>query len=105
MDGKALIDEVNDLLHIAIENEEVDTIAGWLLTQKMELKNGDILKTEGCEFKILDAEDHHIRFIEVKKRIFKTAAVGRGCFSSMAVPYFNKMDIYSKIRGYIYGKS
>ena len=53
MDGKALIDEVNDLLHIAIENEEVDTIAGWLLTQKMELKNGDILKTEGCEFKFL----------------------------------------------------
>lgn len=70
MDGKALIDEVNDLLHIAIENEEVDTIAGWLLTQKMELKNGDILKTEGCEFKILDAEDHHIRFIEVKKTDF-----------------------------------
>ncbi len=81
MDGKALIDEVNDLLHIAIENEEVDTIAGWLLTQKMELKNGDILKTEGCEFKILDAEDHHIRFIEVKKRNFKKTAAGdRGCF-------------------------
>ncbi|KKB74634.1 hemolysin family protein [Bacillus sp. FSL M8-0052] len=70
MDGKALIDEVNDLLHIAIENEEVDTIGGWLLTQKMELKNGDIFRSEGCEFKILDAEDHHIRFVEIKKTDF-----------------------------------
>lgn len=34
MDGKALIEEVNDLLDIAIENEDIDTIAGWLLTQK-----------------------------------------------------------------------
>ncbi|AKL86098.1 hemolysin family protein [Bacillus atrophaeus] len=70
MDGKALIDEVNELLDIAIENEEIDTIAGWLLTQKMELKNGDVFYTEGCEFKVLDAEDHHIRFVEIKKTDF-----------------------------------
>ncbi|MDA1476212.1 hemolysin family protein [Bacillus changyiensis] len=67
IDGKALIDEVNDLLQIEIENDEVDTIAGWILTQRMELKKGDVFQTEGCEFKILDAEDHHIRFVEVKK--------------------------------------
>lgn len=70
MDGKALIDEVNDLLDIEIENEDIDTIAGWLLTQKMELKAGDIIHAEGCEFKILDAEDHHIRFVEIKKTDF-----------------------------------
>ncbi|NPC93943.1 HlyC/CorC family transporter [Bacillus sp. WMMC1349] len=67
IDGKALIDEVNDLLQIEIENDEVDTIAGWILTQRMELKKGDVFQTEGCEFKILDFEDHHIRFVEVKK--------------------------------------
>lgn len=70
MDGKALIDEVNDLFDIAIENEEIDTIAGWLLTRKMELKAGDVIHAEGCEFKILDAEDHHIRFVEIKKTDF-----------------------------------
>lgn len=51
MDGKALIDEVNDLFDIAIENEEIDTIAGWLLTRKMELKAGDVIHAEGVNLK------------------------------------------------------
>lgn len=67
MDGKALIDEVNDLLDLAIENDDVDTIAGWMMTHKIDFDIGDIIEAEGCEFKIVDAEDHHIRTIEVKK--------------------------------------
>ncbi|AOZ89528.1 hypothetical protein BK049_12975 [Bacillus xiamenensis] len=67
MDGKALIDEVNDLLDLAIENDDVDTIAGWMMTHKIDFDIGDIIEAEGCEFKIIDAEDHHIRTIEVKK--------------------------------------
>lgn len=51
MDGKALIEEVNDLLDIAIENEDIDTIAGWLLTQKMELKNGDVFHAKGVNLR------------------------------------------------------
>lgn len=31
MDGKVLIDEVNDLFDIVIENEEIDMIVGWFL--------------------------------------------------------------------------
>ncbi|MDM5299276.1 hemolysin family protein [Bacillus pumilus] len=67
MDGKALIDEVNELLDLAIENDDVDTIAGWIMTHKIDFANGDTIEAEGCEFKILDAEDHHIRTIEIKK--------------------------------------
>ncbi|WP_353854720.1 hemolysin family protein [Bacillus sp. Bos-x628] len=67
MDGKALIDEVNDLLGLAIENDDVDTIAGWMMTHKIDFDVGDVIEEEGCEFKIVDAEDHHIRTIEVKK--------------------------------------
>ncbi|KPN14395.1 hypothetical protein AKG37_04840 [Bacillus australimaris] len=67
MDGKALIDEVNDLLDLAIENDDVDTIAGWMMTHKFDIEIGDTIEAEGCEFTILDAEDHHIRTIEVKK--------------------------------------
>ncbi len=80
MDGKALIEEVNDLLDIAIENEDIDTIAGWLLTQKMELKNGDVFHAEGCEFKVLEAEDHHIRFVEIKKLISEPPAFAMRLF-------------------------
>lgn len=70
MDGKALIDEVNDLLDLAIENDDVDTIAGWMMTHKIDFDIGDIIEAEGCEFKIVDAEDHHIRTIEVKRFTF-----------------------------------
>ncbi|GLF91929.1 UPF0053 protein YugS [Bacillus safensis] len=67
MDGKALIDEVNDLLDLAIENDDVDTIAGWMMTHKFDFDIGDTIEAEGCAFTIIDAEDHHIRTIEVKK--------------------------------------
>ncbi|MFN3090987.1 hemolysin family protein [Bacillus pumilus] len=67
MDGKALIDEVNDLLDLAIENDDVDTIAGWMMTHKFDFEIGDMIEAEGCEFTIIDAEDHHIRTIEIKK--------------------------------------
>ncbi|MGE6629867.1 hemolysin family protein [Bacillus sp. NPDC077027] len=67
MDGKALIDEVNDLLDLAIENDDVDTIAGWMMTHKIDFDVDDVIEAEGCEFKIIDAEEHHIRTIEVKK--------------------------------------
>ncbi|WP_345808088.1 hemolysin family protein [Bacillus pumilus] len=67
MDGKALIDEVNDLLDLAIENDDVDTIAGWMMTHKFDIEIGDTIEAEGCEFTIIDAEDHHIRTIEIKK--------------------------------------
>lgn len=67
MDGKALIDEVNDLLDLAIDNDDVDTIAGWMMTNKFDIEIGDTIEAEGCEFTIIDAEDHHIRTIEIKK--------------------------------------
>lgn len=38
LDGKVLIDQVNDLLGIHLENEEVDTIGGWFLTQKYDVE-------------------------------------------------------------------
>lgn len=34
LNAKVLVEEVNDLLRIHIEEEEVDTIGGWILTQK-----------------------------------------------------------------------
>lgn len=67
MDGKALVEEIGELLDVTIEHEDVDTIGGLLLTQQMELKNGETIEMYGCLFTILDVEDHHIRTVEVKK--------------------------------------
>lgn len=67
LDGKVLIEEVNDLLGTSLEEEEVDTIGGWFLTQKFDIKQGDTIEKDGYLFKIIKNEGHHILFIEVNK--------------------------------------
>lgn len=64
-DSKVLIDEVNDLLGTEIEEEDMDTIGGWMLTQNFDLEKGESLTFGGYEFKVLEIEDHHIKRIEV----------------------------------------
>ncbi|MEH7744030.1 hemolysin family protein [Neobacillus drentensis] len=67
IDSKVLVSEVNDLLGVEIDDEDVDTIGGWILTENYEAKEGDTLLHETYSFKILDMEEHHIRYIEVTK--------------------------------------
>jgi CBS domain containing-hemolysin-like protein len=65
IDSKVLVGEVNDLLGTDINDEDVDTIGGWILTENYEAKQGDIIEHEKYRFKILDMEEHHIKYIEV----------------------------------------
>lgn len=67
LDGKVLITEVNDLLGTDLEEDDVDTIAGWFLTRKYEIHEGDSILADGFEFKIKELEGHHIWYLEVKK--------------------------------------
>jgi CBS domain containing-hemolysin-like protein len=67
LDGKVLIGDVNDLLGTTLEEEDVDTIAGWFLTQKFDVHKGDRLENDGYLFQIVDLDGHHISYIEVKK--------------------------------------
>ena len=66
-DSKVLVTEVNDMLGLDINDEDVDTIGGWILTENYEVKQGDILYHNSYSFKIVDMEDHHIKYIEVIK--------------------------------------
>ena len=52
-DSKVLIDEVNDLLGINIEEEEMDTIGGWILTKNFEIQQGKSVEFDTYEFKVL----------------------------------------------------
>ena len=45
IDSKVLVTEVNDLLGLEINDEDVDTIGGWILTENYEVKQGDIHST------------------------------------------------------------
>ncbi|RDI39880.1 hemolysin family protein [Falsibacillus pallidus] len=66
-DAKVLVEQVNDLLGTHLSDEEVDTIGGWMLTQKYDLKEGDTLEEGSFLFKAHEMEDHHVLYVEVKK--------------------------------------
>lgn len=67
IDSKVLVSEVNDLLGLDIDDEDIDTIGGWILTENYEAKQGDVISFESYAFKIIDMEDHHIKYVEVTK--------------------------------------
>ncbi|MED1738409.1 hemolysin family protein [Bacillus swezeyi] len=67
LDGKVLVNQVNDLLGIQLDNEEVDTIGGWFLTQKYDVQKGDMISEQGFEFRINEIDGHHVSYVEVKK--------------------------------------
>ncbi|GIN38042.1 hemolysin family protein [Heyndrickxia sp. FSL K6-6286] len=66
-DAKVLITEVNDLLGTHLNEEDVDTIGGWILTQKYNVKKNDFIEEDGYCFKVKEIEDQHISYIEVTK--------------------------------------
>ncbi|WP_075981561.1 hemolysin family protein [Bacillus massilinigeriensis] len=67
IDSKVLVTEVNDLLGLNIDDEDVDTIGGWVLTENYEVKEGDTIYFDHYTFKILEMDEHHIKYIEVSK--------------------------------------
>jgi CBS domain containing-hemolysin-like protein len=67
LDGKVLISTVNDLLGTTLDEEDVDTIGGWFLTQNFDIHKGDTIDTDSFSFKIQEHDGHHILYIEVKK--------------------------------------
>ncbi|KZZ85157.1 hemolysin family protein [Bacillus sp. SJS] len=67
LDAKLLIEDVNDLLGTELENEEVDTIGGWFLTQNIDAKSGSEIEEEGYLFRVHEIEGHQIYYLEVKK--------------------------------------
>lgn len=67
LDGRVLIEEVNDLFNLDIDSTEVDTIGGWMLTRNFEMKANDFVEYEGYQFKIIKITGHQIKQIEVTK--------------------------------------
>lgn len=69
IDSKVLVSEVNDLLGTSINDEDIDTIGGWVLTENYEAKQGDIIEYENFDFIIKEMEDLHVKYVEVKKKL------------------------------------
>ncbi|MDQ0245434.1 CBS domain containing-hemolysin-like protein [Bacillus fengqiuensis] len=63
--GKVLISEVNDMFGLEIDDEDVDTIGGWVLTEKYDLEQGDTIILDNYQFRVKELDGHHVRWIEV----------------------------------------
>jgi CBS domain containing-hemolysin-like protein len=68
IDSKVLIGEVNELLGTDIDDSDVDTIGGWALAQKYDIKKGHIIDLGPYTCKVLDMEGLHIKYVEVMKK-------------------------------------
>ncbi len=69
LDGKVLISEVNDMFGLHIDDSDLDTIGGWLLSQAVDLniEAGYSIEYAGFQFKALELDGHQIKKIAVHK--------------------------------------
>ncbi|WP_435921131.1 hemolysin family protein [Paenibacillus sp. DYY-L-2] len=67
VDGKVSISHINDLLRTDLEEEETDTIGGWIYGNDMEIEEGTELAYGDYSFKVLERGDSRIRKIEIMK--------------------------------------
>lgn len=68
LDAKMLIENVNEILNISIEEEDIDTIGGWFMTENFETIKGEKIVEQGYEFTVKDIDGHHILYLEVIKQ-------------------------------------
>ncbi len=71
VDGKVLIDEINELFDLDINESEMDTIGGWILSEKMDVVEGDSVQYGNYEFKVLEIDGYHIKLLEIVKLMKK----------------------------------
>ncbi|MBO1514476.1 hemolysin family protein [Metabacillus bambusae] len=68
IDGKVLVSEINELFSIEIDDSDVDTIGGWVLTEQYDIKTGGFVEFGSHTFKVTEMENHHIRYLEITKK-------------------------------------
>jgi CBS domain containing-hemolysin-like protein len=67
LDAKMLIENVNDFLGICIEEDDIDTIGGWVMTKNFDVVEGEKIYEQGYEFIVKELDGHHLLYLEVKK--------------------------------------
>jgi CBS domain containing-hemolysin-like protein len=58
---------VNELLHVEIESDGLDTIGGWLYGSQSEIKKNVPWSYHNLLFTVLEKDKHRIRKVDIKK--------------------------------------
>jgi len=67
--GNALIDEINELLGTELNDDDVDSIGGWLYSRQPDLEKGVAWVHGPLTFTIRERDKYRIRKIEVTKQV------------------------------------
>ncbi|ENQ3079023.1 hemolysin family protein [Bacillus sp. WLY-B-L8] len=67
VNGKVLVSEINDLFGLHLNEQDVDTIGGWLMMQGEPMAEGDMTVVGEWTFTILEKDTHQIKRVEIKK--------------------------------------
>lgn len=67
LSGVVLIEEVNELLDIDLDDEDFDTIGGWMLSQQFDLKTDQVVPYDDYLFIAKEMDGHQVELVEVKK--------------------------------------
>lgn len=66
LDGKVLLHEVQDITGVNFEDEEVETIGGWIYSKMQDPKTGKALEYENLTFIVRETSKNRIRKIELQ---------------------------------------
>ncbi|UFJ41467.1 hemolysin family protein [Brevibacillus humidisoli] len=67
VDGKVSLDTISNMLHVELENENFDTIGGWLYAVNPTLKKNVAWQYGTLHFTIREKDRHRIRKVEISK--------------------------------------
>ncbi len=65
LDGKVSLDHVSEITGVAIDQEDVDTVGGWLFTEFTDPKPGKEMQYENLRFIIREVGKHRIKKVEL----------------------------------------
>lgn len=65
--GRVLLAELNERFQLHFDDSEnIDTLAGWMQAQKLDLEPGDIVTREAFTLEVLEAEQHHVESMKLE---------------------------------------
>ncbi|MEN2768404.1 hemolysin family protein [Ornithinibacillus xuwenensis] len=65
VDGKLLLYELNEYLGTELDEEEVDTIAGWIINNNVEAKKGTTVEHDGYQFVVEENDGYQIKKVKI----------------------------------------
>lgn len=65
--GKLQINEINELLGTDLDDEDIDTIGGWIFAKKLDATFGTIVEYKDFQFIVEEIEGDQIKKIKIVK--------------------------------------